>query len=102
MDRDYSFGGLLYRLIHDRDPPWDNPAAEGTVGRTTYRRPTMIIEWTRALIPLRIFWCRCGRVREVSWSRGYVARRLWPKNAVMYVGLCVECGEVASFAPMVG
>ena len=96
MIRDRSFGSWLYRRIHGRDPAWDDHAADGTVGRGVYRRPVLLVEWARALLPLRIHFCRCGRLHEVLWVRGYIARHLYPKGSRFTVGVCRECFDMAA------
>lgn len=96
---DMTPGDLLYRLTRGRDPPWNCDAARGTargtVFPTIYRRPERIIEWLHALSPLAVRFCSCGLLREISWSRGWVCRMLYPKGPVFYVGCCPACGQLA-------
>jgi len=95
---DMTLGDLVYRLTRGRDPPWNNDASKGAMPPRVYRRPNKLVEWARAVNPLQLFFCNCGRLREVAFSHGYMHRILWPKMKLArgyYVGLCEECGELA-------
>jgi hypothetical protein len=90
---DMTFGDLVYRLVYQRDPPWNNDASAHYVNRVL-RRPERLIEWVRAFNPLEIHFCRCGHLREIGWHSGYVYRILYPKPPFT-VGLCSACGALS-------
>jgi hypothetical protein len=94
--RDMTLGDLLYRLIEGRDPPWNNDASKSTMRPMSEvsRRPERFIEWIHALNPLKIQFCRCGHLREIGWSHGYMYQILYPKEPFT-VGLCDACGTLS-------
>ncbi len=92
--RDMTAGDLMYRLVQGRDPPWNNDTAKNTVGRMFYARPTLLIEWLHALNPLKIHFCRCGRLHEIWWERAYFAKHLYPKGPIFTTGMCAACTKV--------
>jgi hypothetical protein len=91
---DMTFGDLVYRLVQGRDPPWNNDASKNTVPHEVYARPERLIEWAHALNPLRVHFCRCGRLHEILWQRAYVARHLYPKGPPFTVNICTTCAEL--------
>jgi len=78
-----TLGDLFYRVLQGRDPPWNNDAAMKTVGMQLSARPERLVEWLHAVNPLRVYFCECGRIAKVCWSRRYVTR-------VLYKGACAS------------
>lgn len=81
----------LYELIQNKEPPWQN--RNSTINSIIRaRRPTNIIEWFHATNPLKIYFCSCGRLRMICWTRQYSSKVLYPKPPY-YSQQCKLCGE---------